>query len=694
MGLSQDIVVVNEYTIRLPDGSGTRGSSPGTYVSQYMGRADAVEDLTPVRFDAEDYILRYQARRDAAETLPDVPSVKKGMRAAQGKGGVAFGYGDISLSHRALKRASKDIQRQFNKGKTVLKTVLSFTEEYLKSAGCLPADFLYEEERTYRGHLDQMKLRMAIMNGLRRLSADYDDLRYVGVIQVDTAHVHCHLCMVDAGKGMLMPDGTQKGKLSGKQKDTIRRGIDLFLEQKQMVRQMSSNITRDKRNAVCYIKSHTYKQIDRRGVPQFLVSCLPADRRLWRAKSNRKEMRKANACCREMVEQILMQPDSGFTQALLDIERYARERQMREDLSDTEYRKLRQNGRERIVTSCMDAVYGVLAAIPEEELRKPTPMMHAMSMDYDDMSFIYQDDPMLEFGFRLRTYASRLDHHKEMRDRYHEARVAFEQTSGDTSQAMPLYRYFEYEEQYQSMCMCKYQYFLSFLPPSYEWEEDLRRVLKERERVLNLRRLMEDESVSKMGSLAAEDYGRRVYGVSGGHYLIENPALYERRVYDRESRYQVMESDFKYKLAGYGLSFTKDGHVSSEKSYAFDDVKALDIHHLGYDFPDSFPISRRNVDNFVYAADVRYRLYQGAVQYLVGSGQRAAIEALPGADVHAMKNLADQLRMDPTMPSFVERAGGRVRKSKMPSLDYDYTKRLEQVVLEAVPDSEEIREMQ
>ena len=43
MGLSQDIVVVNEYTIRLPDGSGTRGSSPGTYVSQYMGRADAVK---------------------------------------------------------------------------------------------------------------------------------------------------------------------------------------------------------------------------------------------------------------------------------------------------------------------------------------------------------------------------------------------------------------------------------------------------------------------------------------------------------------------------------------------------------------------------------------------------------------------------------------------------------------------------
>lgn len=64
-----------------------------------MARTGATEDLTPVRLeDTDAYITRYMARKEASETLNSVSDIKRGMKAAQGYGGLAFGYGDISLS--------------------------------------------------------------------------------------------------------------------------------------------------------------------------------------------------------------------------------------------------------------------------------------------------------------------------------------------------------------------------------------------------------------------------------------------------------------------------------------------------------------------------------------------------------------------------------------------------------------------
>lgn len=53
MGLKQDIVVVNEFSVPTVDG-GSRGNTPGDYVIRYMARNGATEDLTPVRYDDND----------------------------------------------------------------------------------------------------------------------------------------------------------------------------------------------------------------------------------------------------------------------------------------------------------------------------------------------------------------------------------------------------------------------------------------------------------------------------------------------------------------------------------------------------------------------------------------------------------------------------------------------------------------
>ena len=277
MGLKQSIVIVNEFTIKTSKG-GTRGGTPGDYVLRYMSRDGATEDLTPVRMDTENFILRYMARKDAVDRAESISELKDDMRAIQGDGGIAFGYGDVSLSHKHLKQAAKDIQDNFENGKTVMKTVLSFDETYLKERNIIDEGFEFHNEGDYRGHIDQMKLRMAIMNGMSKLGKQYDDLQYVGVIQVDTKHVHCHLAMVDRGRGDIMPDGTQRGKLTDKSKNLIRRGIDSYLDENQHVKIMAANVDHDRRNTLCFVKKYTHKVMENRSFSQFLLACLPDDR--------------------------------------------------------------------------------------------------------------------------------------------------------------------------------------------------------------------------------------------------------------------------------------------------------------------------------------------------------------------------------------------------------------------------------
>ena len=141
LSLKSAIVIVNEYTIKLPGGGGSRGGSPGSYVTRYMSRDGASERIAPVRQDTEEFILRYMARSSAAEPLEDAPQIEDALHHVDRYGGVAFANGVLALSDQDLKRRAKDLQDAFDSGKTVLKTVISFEESYLRSSGCLSDDF-------------------------------------------------------------------------------------------------------------------------------------------------------------------------------------------------------------------------------------------------------------------------------------------------------------------------------------------------------------------------------------------------------------------------------------------------------------------------------------------------------------------------------------------------------------------------
>lgn len=169
MGLKQTIVIKNEFSVKTATG-GSRGATPGRYVYRYAAREGASEPMTPVRKTAiSDYIEKYSARRDASESIPsktlkDEPEVLR--RRSSNKGGFAFSNKNISLSDAELRRESARIQSAFDRGKTVMKTVVSFDTDFLIANGVLPEGFKMTKKGDARGHLDQMRLRRAIQEGL------------------------------------------------------------------------------------------------------------------------------------------------------------------------------------------------------------------------------------------------------------------------------------------------------------------------------------------------------------------------------------------------------------------------------------------------------------------------------------------------------------------------------------------------
>ena len=683
MGLKQSVVIVNEYTIKTGDKGGTRGGTPGDYVLRYMARVGATEDITPTKLQEFDTNLtKYVARERATNLFDDIPSMKQSMRNAQRYGGVAFGYGDVALSDARLKRVSKDIQSQFDAGKTVMKTVLSFDEEYLREHGLISKDFHCRKRGDFRGHIDQLKLRMAIMNGMEKLSRHYDDLQFVGVIQVDTKHVHCHLAMVDRGRGSLMPDGTQRGKLTEKEKLSIRRGVDMYLDAKQTVKMMSSSVVYDKRNALCYIKKRTHQMMAQQGFSQFLLACLPENRNLWRASTNRKEMRKANSLVRDYVVQLLEQPQSGYRDAMNSVIAYADYRRDREDLSSDEHAQLIRDGQERIVTECMNGVYAVVKQIPESERQVRTPMLEMMSQDYEDMASQAVNDPLIEFGFKLRSYASRLDFHRKEYHRFESYHEQYEQAETHTKDAEALDAYFQLEMRYNQMLMVKYQYFLSFLPPDEKMEEEFEALMEQKDRLRNLRMMSEDKAFQRMLPENAEEYGIRVYGQYGGRRVKAQPEVIATRIRNMEQDVFDQEQRFRKKLQDYGMDYNGSA-VVRRKLYPFEDVKALDLHHITYDFATDVPVSKPYLDEFVKMANERYDAFQKAKLYLEGTGQHTELESLPEQDVMVMKEYADRFGTTGILPSS-RKAGSQFRQSRTVRLGKNYERDLQMAVHAAV----------
>lgn len=395
MNINQGIVIVNEFTIR-----GSRGNSPGNYVLEYMARDRASENLTPTMVRSEhvkkmekhinetfkreatnqtgqnmsDFVVRYMARDTATEMVmlegeTSIDSLRKEFEDIQGLSGVAFSPTSLSMSHDEVKEKSKLIQSEYEKGKPVLKTVISFDTDYLKEKGVIPKDVEVKKKGDLYGKADQAKLRLAIQHGLKNICSEYSDLDWIGVIQVDTMHLHCHLAMVDKGPGKrFTKDGDQKGMLNSQMKLSIQRGIDNTLSECQLVKPLSIQMESERRNTISFIKRFTYKIMEERGLPQYLLACLPKDdKSLWKASINtdggkdnvmtiqkgkskkqiQGNMKKANEIVRAYVVDLLNRPDSGFADAMRIKHDYLIAQRNRGDFDNYQTYKTKGTGKNR-----------------------------------------------------------------------------------------------------------------------------------------------------------------------------------------------------------------------------------------------------------------------------------------------------------------------------------------------------------
>lgn len=678
MSLKQSIVIANEFTYKQRGGHGTRGSSPGRYVMQYMAREDAVEALPPnvAAAVAGPGTVSYPKPSQA-----DGPRMR--MRRRRTKDGVGFGNDSVSLTEQELSDRSDQIQRDYDQGKTVLKTVLSFEEGWLKERGIIDPDFSVEKPGDLRGHVDQLKLRLAIVHGLDRMGQSFDDLRYVGVIQVDRKHLHVHLSMVDHGVGYRMADGSQRGVLTEKHKRVLRRGIDEYLDEKQVVKSLFRSAEHTRQNTVCYVKALAHQTVAQRGFSQFLLATLPKNRNWWRASSRRKEMCRPNALLKEYVSRLLERPDSGYREAMAGVTRYARQRQEREGLSIQEYQRLVRMGQQQLMDDCLNAVYGLLRQIPPEDFSVSTPTLSAMASNLEEMAAQAPRDPLSEFSLKLRTYSFRLDFHRKEYHRMQEEYQGYLRSPHKSKDAAPLGEFLRIETDYQMQLMVKYQYFLSFLPPSARIQEQFEELEEEKERLRQLERMRDDDQWKQMSWEAGEAYLRKTYQESRPQALVRQPEQAALRVERQAARIAALTDAFREVLLDYGMDY--DGHgILQKKRYPFAEVKALDLHHMTYDFPYDCMISKGNADRFAAVAARRYQAFLGAKDYLVRSHQQDAVSLLPEQDVLSMKAFADQLGATGTIMS--SRSGQeKVRPAvRTVSLDRNDIARIDRVVRQTV----------
>lgn len=684
MGLKQSIVVKNQFTVKSGDNGGRRGKTPGRYVLRYMARKDATEPIAPIRQSrADDFIKKYMVRKDATEPLRDPKLVKQTAEDVVRFGGVAFGYGQIALSDEDLIKASDDIQKCFDEGKTVMKTVLSFDEDYLRENGVIDPNFVFQRAGDYKGHIDQMKLRKAIMSGLDRFGRSYDDLQYVGVIQVDTGHVHCHLAMVDKGVGKLAPNGEQKGKMTQRSMNQLRRGIDVALDDQKTIQFMASQYQTEKRNVKSFVKKMSYLAIDEHGLGQLMLAALPEDSRLWRADSNNKRMKRANNLAREFVNKMFEKEGSGYREAQASVLAYVNKRSDREGLSEKDKEILVKNGYKKIEDKAINTVYETLRQYRGEDLTVHTRMMDIAVSDLDELAS-QKDDPLAQFGYRLRSYSSRRKHHMDEKHKYRERVRELEDNPNRNDIANKFLEFYRFEAMYHAQLQCKYQSFLSFLPKRDVYEDRIHDLLNYEKRMVNLERMMNDKSMRRMNPDNAEIFGFTTYGQRGGHYVAEkNIGVLKTRLNIMQDKFDKNMDDLNDDLFDAGFKLVKeDGgfHLKPKLPYDFEDVKALDLHHLDYDFFYDADVSIGNVSKFVTNANERYELFKPVEEYLIRTDQESQLEDFAVYDINKMKLYADDMKLKPVLKSKINEAGVIERAHNTIDLSRDLEKELQDVI--------------
>lgn len=487
MTLAKQIVVKNEFTIR-QNGRGSRGSTPGKYVTQYMSRHDATDAYFPLHdgqlierfsvYNARERQMDAVADEHDATPLhnPDPIQLKRLLRSSDGLSGRAFGSSGLSLSDETLHQDAKRIQEAFRQGHAVQKIVLSFEEDYLRDEGVLDADFTYKGRGSYQGAVDQLKLRHAVRFGMEHLAktGGFASPVYVATIQMDTAHVHAHIAMVDErfSRKRRRYDGAERGVLYQRELNALRTGVHRGIVAGHHLEPLTVQSKTDARHIRTLVKDTTYHHVKEMASVQLLLASLPQDDTLWSFENERPIMAYPNELALHLVRRI--QKGAGreaYEKAVDAVDRYAQLVTDMNGLNEQEHRAYRKAGRARIDRQSVNHLYGALRTIPIADRSVKTPMLSVQSRDdrellrLMEMSGDKSDVTTARFALRLRHYGARLDDHKVQSRTFYDAGVSYDdaQVAGMTdASSLVMRRYYEEEQRYHMGVTDKYRQFLSF----------------------------------------------------------------------------------------------------------------------------------------------------------------------------------------------------------------------------------------
>ena len=652
MGLKQSIVIKSEYTnnARSKPGGGSRGASPGQYVLRYMAREDATEVLAPVAlYDAETF-TRYMARASATEALKEERgqafgagvALKAAFRDLDMQAGRAFGTDSLSLSQEALMRASETVQSAFDEGHSVQKVVLSFTEDYLRETGVLDRDFVHRGRGSYKGHVDQLKLRGAIREGVEAMTTvgKFADPYFVGTIQFDTSHVHAHLAIVDRqfADARMKPDGADRGKINELEKKTLRKGINRSLEDMATLRSFSGQASLERQNVVAFVKDYAYTALAENTQVQLLVASLPEDERQWRYKSNSKAMQKPNALATGIVESVFEADPvgSGYDDAMDAVRRYAAESRLRDRLDEDEEEALIKTGRARIVERSVNGLYATLKDLAPEDRPVRTVMTDIQSSSDAELTaaVAVEKSDAAAFALRLRGYSGRRTQHEADVKTFRTLATGFD-AADDAGLVDPsanvMRLFYEEELRYHMQCADKYRYFLGF-----DAARDADAVEKMTPRY---------EALAAAFDPNADEGGVRSYTQALATYTLD---CYEEGVASFKEWDAIMAYDGASVAPRHVAPIRPKTKAENLTATYFEHVKAKDIHHLGFDYlnKETVTVGAQAARDFADTYAARLSLATAAKDYAAQTNQTLAALDAATADIDDMVPVVDKAVAD------------------------------------------------
>lgn len=659
---SSDIVLKNRIVASTGPHAGIHGTTPGRYILRYMARSGANEYVALTGPRPYDYATRYMTRRQAVSdsgtisVALDETGAEHPMHDYFLYSGVGFGswqsrrngrLSALSMTDQQIREASRQVQDRFDQGHDVSQLVVSFRGSYLERMGVLDgrADpprgpdgriddeaIKEREERTgaatpyYRGHVDQAKLRAAIMAGLQRSGLTSAGLTYVGTIHVNTGNVHAHLLLAFDRRSR---SGTE-GWITEKQMYLMRRGIDNSLDDSLSLQATTAAISEQRTDLVSAVSDWAVGLGAGSASLQQLAAVMPEDQRLWHAGSRSPAMRRPNAVAARITEEVINGNPATYDMWYQSVLAYIDERRRREGRINAD--RLMREARRRLFRQCANALYDRIRQLKRD--RDITPMMRVMRISRsrirEELAARDGNDRrsrLLTFALRARNYSQRLDEHIRLQRAYVDRAAAFRRyiimADGPVGeQVLAVDEFYHNEVDYQMRCVCKYRHFLAAHEDTEPWRARYEREIMPRMAdVQRIHAMLADTRFDDFDESQADEaqlYAWRTYRVENGDLMLtqrgrallrnRTAALYELNL---DTALAALRAD----AAGHGIIIDDDGNVTRGEPYDFDDVRGVDLQDLTQDSVHDQKVGSQAFEQFRQAVSGRVNGLQALIRY-------------------------------------------------------------------------------